>query len=89
MTLPPGLLLLVTLLLVSGAAWAQTTGIERYEYGDFEAAARLFEQELAEPQRPPASRALTRIYRPPPCMPWDRWRRLEGRWRNWRVSTPR
>lgn len=62
MKLPLGLLLLVTLLLVSGAAWAQTTGIERYEYGDFEAAARLFAQELAEPQRPPASRALIRIY---------------------------
>ena len=62
MKLPTGLFLLVVLLLVSGAAWAQTAGIERYEEGDFEAAARLFEQELAEPQLLPASRALTRIY---------------------------
>jgi tetratricopeptide (TPR) repeat protein len=62
MTLRTGLLLLVALLLVSGSAWAQTAGIERYEEGDFEAAARLFEQELAAPQLSPANRALARIY---------------------------
>ncbi|WP_224241589.1 tetratricopeptide repeat protein [Hyalangium gracile] len=62
MKLRPGLWLLVALLLVSGAAWAQTTGIEHYEYGDFEAAARLFEQELATSHLPPARRALTRMY---------------------------
>jgi len=62
MKLPPGLFLLLALLLVSGSAWAQTAGIERYEEGDFEAAARLFEQELAEPALSPASRALARIY---------------------------
>ena len=58
----PGLFLLVLLLLMSGSAWAQTAGIERYEEGDFEAAVRLFEQELATPQLSPASRAQARIY---------------------------
>ncbi|WP_224365599.1 tetratricopeptide repeat protein [Hyalangium versicolor] len=62
MKLHPGLGLLMALLLVSGTAWAQTTGIEHYEYGDFEAAARIFEQELADPQLPLASQAQTRIY---------------------------
>jgi tetratricopeptide (TPR) repeat protein len=62
MKLRTGLFLLVALLLVSGSAWAQTAGIERYEEGDFEAAARLFAQELAEPPLSPASRALARIY---------------------------
>jgi tetratricopeptide (TPR) repeat protein len=62
MKLRTELFLLVALLLVGGSAWAQTAGIERYEEGDFEAAARLFEQELTEPQLSPASRALARIY---------------------------
>jgi thioredoxin-like negative regulator of GroEL len=62
MKLRAGLFLLMALLLASGSAWAQTAGIERYEEGDFEAAARLFEQELAAPQLSPASRALARIY---------------------------
>ncbi|HYH99352.1 tetratricopeptide repeat protein [Hyalangium sp.] len=62
MKLRPGLFLLLSLLLVSGSAWAQKAGIERYEEGDFEAAARLFEQELAAPQLPPASQALARVY---------------------------
>lgn len=56
------LLLLVALLLGGGSAWAQTSGIERYEEGDFEAAARLFEQELSEPQLSPARRAQARLY---------------------------
>ncbi|HLL00474.1 MAG TPA: hypothetical protein VK539_07820 [Myxococcaceae bacterium] len=56
------LLLLMALLLVPGAAWAQAAGIERYEYGDYEAAARLFEQDLANTQRPPAGKALTLSY---------------------------
>ncbi|MDY7224893.1 hypothetical protein [Hyalangium rubrum] len=62
MKLRPGLFMVVALLLVSGSASAQTTGIEHYEYGNFEAAARRFEQELADPQLPSESRALTRIY---------------------------
>jgi hypothetical protein len=62
MKLRTRLLLLVVLLLAGGSAWAQTAGVERYEEGDFEAAARLFEQELAEPRLSPASRALARIY---------------------------
>jgi hypothetical protein len=62
MKLRTGLFLLVALLFVSGSAWAQTAGVERYEEGDFEAAARLFEQELANPQLSPASRAMARIY---------------------------
>ena len=62
MKLRAGLFLLVALLLVSRSAWAQTAGIERYEEGDFEAAARLFEQELAEPPLSPESQALARIY---------------------------
>jgi hypothetical protein len=49
-------------LLAPEAAWSQTAGIERYEYGDFEAAAQLFAQELAEPQLPPGRQALLRIY---------------------------
>jgi hypothetical protein len=58
----PEVFLLVAHLLVSRVARAQTTGVDRYEYGDFEAATRLFEQELADPQLSPAGRALTRIY---------------------------
>ncbi|WP_163997102.1 tetratricopeptide repeat protein [Pyxidicoccus caerfyrddinensis] len=62
MKLQAGLFLRVAVLLVSGSAWAQTTGIERYEDGDFKAAARLFEQELATPAASPESQALARIY---------------------------
>jgi tetratricopeptide (TPR) repeat protein len=62
MKLRTGPLLLVALLLAGGSAWARTAGVERYEEGDFEAAARLFEQELAEPQLSSARRALARIY---------------------------
>jgi tetratricopeptide (TPR) repeat protein len=62
MKLRPGPFLLMVLLLVSGSAWAQTAGIERYEEGDFEAAARIFEQELADPHLAPASRAQARMY---------------------------
>lgn len=62
MKLRAELFLVVALLLLGGSAWAQTAGIERYEEGDFEAAAQLFQQELSEPQRSPAQQAQARIY---------------------------
>jgi hypothetical protein len=62
MRFSPGLVLRVVLLLGSGATWAQPTGIERYEYGDYAAAVPLFQKELADPQLSPALRARTRIY---------------------------
>lgn len=62
MKLRPGPLLLLALLLVSRSAWAQAAGIGRYEDGDFEAAARLFAQDLAYLQLSPANRTLARIY---------------------------
>ncbi|HEX8697495.1 MAG TPA: tetratricopeptide repeat protein [Myxococcaceae bacterium] len=54
--------LLMLLLLASGAASAQTTGIQHYENGEYEAAVRLFEQELADPLKTPEQRAQSRIY---------------------------
>lgn len=62
MILRPGMVLLALLLLASGPAWAQQTEIELYENGDYEAAVRLCEQELAEPQRSPAQQAQTLVY---------------------------
>jgi tetratricopeptide (TPR) repeat protein len=55
-------LLLMVLLLVSGSAWAQKTGVQLYENGEYEEAVRLFTQELEEAQRPAEERALARIY---------------------------
>ena len=54
--------LLVLLLLASGAARAQKTGIQFYDDGEYEAAIPLFEQELADPLRTPEQRAQSRVY---------------------------
>ncbi|MDY7229598.1 tetratricopeptide repeat protein [Hyalangium rubrum] len=62
MTLHPATLLLLGLLLVPGLAWAQMTGIQLYENGEYEAAIRLLEQELAEASRSPGDPALSRVY---------------------------
>ena len=58
----PGMFLMVILLLVSGVAQARSAGRELYASGDYEAAVRFFEQELAAPQCLPECRARTRIY---------------------------
>jgi hypothetical protein len=62
MMIHAGMFPLVILLLVSGVAQARSAGSERYDNGNYEEAARLFEQELADPQCLPECRARTRIY---------------------------
>ena len=55
-------LLLVLLLLVSRAAWAELPGTQLYANGEYEAAVQSFQQVLADPQRAPEEREEARVY---------------------------
>lgn len=62
MNVRSALLLIGFFLLVSRPTWAQGTGVQLYESGEYEVAIRQCEQELAEASRAPAERAQARIY---------------------------
>jgi tetratricopeptide (TPR) repeat protein len=58
----PRVLLLLGLLMAGAAAAESLPGIQLYESGEYEAAARAFEEVLADPRQPAEDRWLARIY---------------------------